>query len=86
MKFTVMWTSKAEEHLANIWIFADDRQAIVAAAARLDAQLATNPLECGESRTENWRIAFEAPLGIDFRVFPENRRVQVLAVWRTDRK
>jgi hypothetical protein len=80
MKFTVLWTPTAEEHLARIWLDAPDRQSVVDAAASIDSLLAIDPLDCGESREGNLRIAFRRPLGIDFKVFPDDQLVYVLAI------
>jgi hypothetical protein len=48
--------------------------------------LEIDPLDCGESRAGNLRVAFVPPLGIDFKVFPEDRLVHVVTVWKTGRK
>ena len=67
MKFQVLWQSAAEQELAAIWLAAPGRAAVTAAAAFLDARLADAPLNLGESRASSLhRIAFRAPLGIEF--------------------
>jgi hypothetical protein len=37
MKYTVVWTPIAERGLASIWLVADDRTAVAAAANSLDS-------------------------------------------------
>lgn len=81
MKYQVFWSSHAERHLAEIWLSAPDQARAAAAADRIDAALRANPLEVGESRDENSRIVLDAPLSAVFRVWTEDRRVQVTSVW-----
>lgn len=81
MKFTVLWTPSAERDLAEAWITAEDRGAITSAAATIDTLLRSNPHAQGESREGSLRIAFIAPLGIDFEILEDDRIVYVLAAW-----
>ena len=81
MNFTVIWKPAAEEALADIWLRADDRTAVVAAGDRLDRALSRDPLVIGESRTGEIRIAFESPLGITYQVDQQARTVTVTSVW-----
>ncbi len=80
MKYTVVWQPTAERMLADIWNRAADRNAVAAAADRVDDLLARDPLALGESRDGPYRIVFETPLAIDFEVQATDRRVQVLRV------
>jgi hypothetical protein len=86
MKYTVLWTPAAEERLANIWMSAPNRKAVLDATNEIDLQLKSNPLAYGESRTANSRVGFVYPLGIDFEVIVDDRIVFVWAVWRIDHK
>jgi hypothetical protein len=86
MKYTVVWKPAAERHLMEIWMRADDRDAVARAADGLDAALARDADQQGESREDGVRVTFATPLGIDFEVSPADRQVRVLAVWRTDRR
>jgi plasmid stabilization system protein ParE len=86
MKYTVVWKPAAERHLMEIWMRADDREAVARAADELDAALASNPDRQGESREEGVRVTFAAPLGINFEVNAADLHVRVLAIWRTDRR
>jgi plasmid stabilization system protein ParE len=83
MNFSVVWTRRAENELAAIWLTASDRNAVTQAAHRLDQRLANDPLNEGESRHANYRIAFENPLGILFEVDEDINTVWVLQVWVT---
>jgi plasmid stabilization system protein ParE len=86
MKYTVVWTPFAERRLTVIWLAAEDRNAVTAAADFLDTALSSDAHLRGESRSENVRVLFAPPLGIDFEVSESDRVVYVLTVWRTDRR
>jgi hypothetical protein len=53
MSFAVVWRPSAELQLADLWTTATDRNAVTAAANRIDADLACDPLSAGESRAGN---------------------------------
>ena len=48
MKYTVTWAKSAEDHLANLWLQAEDRESIRRASDELDALLAERPHLVGE--------------------------------------
>ncbi len=82
MKYTVMWAKSAEDHVADLWADAEDRESIRRACDELDALLAERPASVGESRGVNKRVAFVAPVGMEFIISDEDRTVLVLAVWK----
>jgi hypothetical protein len=68
--------------LASLWLDRPElRELITAASRKLDRQLRRDPLECGESRESNKRIAHAPPLGIRFVVQSDDRIVKVLSIW-----
>lgn len=82
MRYEVIWYWKAEEELAALWLAADDRNAVSQAAAALDRFLTKAPLELGESRTSSvQRVAFMPPIGIEFEIIKDDKRVIVQAVF-----
>lgn len=82
--YAVVWTPQAEDELAAIWVAAADRQAVTDATHRLEQQLAQNPLGTGESRDSSvHRVKMVPPIGIDFDVIEDDKRVLVQAVWAT---
>ena len=81
MKYTVMWAKSAEDHLADLWLQAEDRESIRRASDELDALLAERPHLVGESRSANTRIAFVSPVGMEYEISDADRTVLVLAVW-----
>jgi plasmid stabilization system protein ParE len=84
MKFAVVWKPGAEQDLAAIWLASPDRKAIGTAVTEIDKALQASPMHFGESRESGTRrIGFQAPLGVQYEVLPDSRRVDVLAVWDT---
>ncbi len=68
MIFTVVWKPTATSELADIWLNAEERAAVTAAAHQIDSSLRTDPFAQGESRSGNRRILFIPPLGIDYEI------------------
>lgn len=82
MKFTVIWTPRAERELTALWLdAADSRAAMAEAANAIDSKLAAAPLAHGESRSGAVRIMFQPPLVVEYEVFEDDRTVHVLMVW-----
>jgi hypothetical protein len=54
---------------------------VSASVHRIEASLARRPEDIGESRSNGFRVAFDSPIGIVFRVDEANRLVSVVAVW-----
>jgi hypothetical protein len=81
MRYTVRYLPDAEQELAALWMDSNKRDAVTRAAHQIDQQLQQAPQECGESRPQDCRIHFESPLGVLFRVVPNNRLVEVIHVW-----
>jgi hypothetical protein len=82
--FRVRWKQAAINELASLWMNADaeQRRAITQATDLIDRQLQVDPEIQGESRPRNRRILFATPLGILFRVDPQQKLVRVLQIWR----
>jgi hypothetical protein len=80
MTYTVVWKQVAEDVLTLLWIKADDREAITAAANQIDQLLRSNPELYGESREGNERVWIVPPLVVVFEVQDQDRIVTVLSV------
>jgi mRNA-degrading endonuclease RelE of RelBE toxin-antitoxin system len=80
MTYTVVWNSLAKAQLAQLWLDAPDRAAITRAADKIDRQLRASPSEIGESRTDEYRVLYELPLVVAYRVSDDDRMVTVVAV------
>lgn len=84
MKYTVIWTTQAEQHLAAVWLAASDRNAVTIAAHELEQDLQRDPIRLGESRRSGIdRVELRPPLGISFTVVADDLTVYVTAVWLT---
>ena len=78
--YSVKWRKKALNELADLWNTAADRNAVAAASDVVDDLLARDPLGQGESRGGTYRLMYEGPLGVLYRVNVTAKRVIVLAV------
>ena len=81
MNYTVVWTQAAERRLTQLWLGSRIRAEIRRAADEIDAALARNPHDCGESRDEGRRIVLVFPLGVLVDIDEAQRQVRVLSVW-----
>jgi hypothetical protein len=81
MSYTVLWKPEAERQLAAIWNDCSNRNLVTKSADAIDKTLATKPQEVGESRDDGFRILFEAPLGVIYKVSKVDHTVFVIAVW-----
>lgn len=87
MKFTVVWSGKALEALARLWLESPvERTSITNATAMIDQLLAIDPHDKGESRDDGRRILFVAPLVTIFRVNEFDRMVRILHVRQLKRR
>jgi hypothetical protein len=82
MNYTVVWSTVAQNDLAQLWVTAPDRAAVTAAANRIDQLLRRDPHAQGESRFESSRILVEPPLAVYFRIDDPDCLVEVTDVWR----
>lgn len=82
--YRVIWVPAALNELTAAWVSADShtRTRITAAVNALDVQLRATPLEAGESRGRNRRVALIAPLGVEFEIDEPEQTVWVWRVWR----
>jgi len=85
MNYSVFWVPDAEQNLAASWLASPNRSAIARAAHRIDERLRIDPLHTGESRSSSvHRITFEPPLGAEYEVIEDDKKVRVLGVWLTE--
>jgi len=82
MNYEVFWGPIAESMLAEIWLDAPNRGFATQTAADLERKLAQDPLHLGESRASSvQRIVYQPPLGIEFEVIEDDKRVIVQGVF-----
>ena len=80
IRYTVTWLKGAQNHLAQIWVDATDRQAITHAADTIDAELAVDPKSKGTPLAEGLRSFSVPPLYVIFSVKELDRIVEVASV------
>lgn len=82
--FQVIWSPSTMDDLARIWVAAEDqvRLRITEAVSSVDKQLAKHASTVGESRDDPYRVMFEPPLGVEFRVHEGHRLAVISRVWR----
>jgi hypothetical protein len=67
MKYTVVWSPRAEDALAEIWVRASNRQAIAAAANFIDRTLQRSPHTKGQDLYGD-RLIVQPPLSVVYSV------------------
>ena len=82
MKYKVVWTRAAESRLAQMWLASRMRHLIKEAADEIDASLAQNPYDSGESRDADRRVTFLWPVGVLFTIDEIQKQVKVVSVWQ----
>jgi hypothetical protein len=82
MTDSVSWTATALNQLAAIWNDSADRNPVTDASHWLEQTIGRRPLEFGESRKSSVvRIGYRPPLGIEYEVIEDDKKVRVLRVW-----
>ena len=81
MKYTVVWKPEAERRLTELWMESEDQQTLADAADLLERELAVVPESLGEERDEGTRVVIMPPVGMHYRVYPDDRQVLILTVW-----
>ena len=79
----VDWDETARDELADIWVVAtpSDRETIAAIVEATIREIETDPLDVGESRQENLRLAIHLPIALWFSVSKE-QMAQIVHVTR----
>ncbi len=80
--FEYLWLESTLDKLADIYVTldVDARERMAAGIELFNEQLATDPLEVGESRVGGFRVAFPPLLKVSFHVDVADRRVRVTDV------
>lgn len=80
MNYTVTWRKEAETQLTVLYLRALNKSAIAGYSDQIDRILGRDPLDQGESRNENTRLAFFRPLAVRYAVNDEAKVVTVIAI------
>jgi hypothetical protein len=82
--FNVTWFEATLDRLADFYVAVtpEQRQRMAAGIDALNASLRLNPMEVGESRADDFRVAFAPLIIVGFHVDLENRTVDVTSIRR----
>ena len=79
-RYTVVWLRDAIDELGEIWIASQDRNAITAASAEIDRELATDASAKGKTLSEGLLLYDAPPLRAVFSVSDPDRKVEIARV------
>lgn len=85
MNYTVIWTTRAVQELAAVWLSSDDREGVTRASDAVERLLANDPTAIGDDFFDTVRTVAYGPLGLEYEVVEDDRHVFILSVWDTDR-
>lgn len=80
--YTVVWVQSTEAELVDLWLEADDRGAITAAANTIDHELRIDAELKGVELSEGLRALNVAPLRVIFTARLKDRVAEILRVRR----
>lgn len=82
MNYEVTWTRTALDQLAALWNDSRERDEVTVASHELEQLISRRPLSLGESRQASIvRFLYRRPLGIEYEVIEDDKKVRVLRVW-----
>lgn len=78
--YTVVWLKSVHQEVGEIWLAASNRNAVTAASAEIDRELAVDAEVKGKPLSEGLRVYDAPPLRAVYSVDPENRLVEVCRI------
>ena len=79
-RYTVVWLRDATDDLGSVWLSAQDRNAVTAASAEIDRELANDATVKGKPLSEGLRVFDAPPLRAVYSVTEPDRKVEVARV------
>ena len=79
-RYTVVWLRDAIDELGGIWVTSLDRNAVTAASAEIDRELASDPTVKGKPLSEGLWVYDAPPLRAVYSVSDPDRKVEVSRV------
>jgi hypothetical protein len=79
-RYTVVWLRDATDELGSVWLSAQDRNAVTAASAEIDRELANDATVKGKPLSEGLRVFDAPPLRAVYSVTEPDRKVEVARV------
>jgi mRNA-degrading endonuclease RelE of RelBE toxin-antitoxin system len=82
MTYTLFYTPEAEAELTNIWIDAVNRDHVTMAISSIEYSLGFTPLKVGIARKSSVnRTLYRAPVGVEYDVIEDDKKVYILGVF-----
>jgi hypothetical protein len=81
-QYDVVWLESAQDELAELWLQANDRNALTSAAHLIDVELSHDAEVKGRELSEGLRALLAPPLRVLFSVDEEKLVVEVASVRR----
>ena len=81
-RYKVVWRKRALNDLAEIWLEANDRQAVTDAVRIAENKLAERPSGWGAEMSEGLFRIVAGPVRVLFTIEEKTRRVRIARVWR----
>ena len=82
MNYALIWPHETLNDLAAAWLASADRDAITEASHLIEQALMSQPLTYGSPRGASvTRMAYEPPLGVEFEIIEDDKKVRMLRVW-----
>lgn len=82
MLYTIRWTPRALDDLAKLWLSAENRSAVAEASNEIDEFLSVDPHDPSLEVISNVGTIMRGPIGVDFWVDEDRKRVTVYAAWK----
>ena len=79
-RYTVVWVQSAEDELVEVWLAAEDRNAVTRATHVIDQELGSDASSKGEEISEGLRSLNVPPLRAIFTVSTKDRLAEVVRV------
>ena len=83
MTFAIFWKPIAEEHLADIWLVAPDRNAVTRDAHDLELVMEVFASAVGEISFDTVRVYTYGSLTVEYEVYESEKQVLIMDVWGT---
>jgi len=81
VNYTVAWSEDALNQLTTVWLAAVNQLAVTQAAHRLEEALVQQPYIGRRRNSSVNRAAADVPLGIDFEIIEDDKKVRIIRVW-----
>jgi hypothetical protein len=82
VRYTVVWTLRAEKELAQVWLEASDKSQLSAVANELERLLRENDAARRASGVGNIGVLGIAPLSVAYAISDADHLITIFTAWR----